>query len=112
MGTDPPRVRGGSLKVVTTNLRPGYLRKNGVPYSAKAVLTEYWDVFKRTNGEEWLTITTQIEDPQYLRVPRIVGLVLKYVAPPYLAIVFVAVSLVCHAEGMDTPGANRSRTDP
>jgi hypothetical protein len=77
VGTEPPRARGGSLKVVTTNLRPGYLRKNGVPYSAKAVLTEYWDVFKRTNGEEWLTITTQIEDPQYLRVPRIVALPFK-----------------------------------
>lgn len=76
-GTEKPRVRGGSLKVVTTNLRPGYLRKNGVPYSAKAVLTEYWDVFKRSSGEEWLTITTQIEDPQYLRVPRIVALPFK-----------------------------------
>ncbi len=25
--------RGGSLKVVTTDLKPGYLRKNGIPYS-------------------------------------------------------------------------------
>src|SRR4030095_9223392 len=33
--------RGGSLKVVTTNLRPGYLRRNGVPYSANARVTEY-----------------------------------------------------------------------
>ncbi len=39
---------GGSLKVVTTNLRPGYLRKNGVPYSENAVLTEYWDLGIRT----------------------------------------------------------------
>ena len=31
-GKAPPR--GGSLKVVTTNIRPGYLRKNGGPYSA------------------------------------------------------------------------------
>jgi hypothetical protein len=36
-------VRGGSLKVVTTNMKSGYLRKNGVPYSANAVLTEYFD---------------------------------------------------------------------
>jgi len=68
---------GGSLKVVTTNLRPGYLRKNGVPYSADAVLTEYWEVFVRSNGEEWLTITTQIEDPQYLQRPRLVALPFK-----------------------------------
>src|SRR5262249_2323184 len=29
---------GGNLKVVTTNMRAGYLRKNGVPYSEKAAL--------------------------------------------------------------------------
>src|SRR5712692_6830572 len=34
---------GGSLKVVTTRLKPGYLRKNGVPYSANAVMVEYYD---------------------------------------------------------------------
>ena len=45
---EPPAVgKGGSLKVITTNLRAGYLRKNGVPYSENAVLTEYWEVFKR-----------------------------------------------------------------
>ena len=52
------RPSGGSLRVVTTNLRAGYLRKNGVPYSENAVLTEHWDLYKRPNGEEWLTITT------------------------------------------------------
>ncbi len=35
--------RAGNLKVVTTHLLPGYLRKNGVPYSANTVLTEYYD---------------------------------------------------------------------
>jgi hypothetical protein len=69
----PLRPRGGSLRVVTTNLRAGYLRKNGVPYSENAVLTEHWDVSKLANGEEWLTITTQVEDPQYLRGPRLVA---------------------------------------
>jgi hypothetical protein len=72
-----PAPNGGSLRVVTTNLRPGYLRKNGVPYSANTVLTEYWDVYKRPNGEEWLTITTQVEDPLYLREPRLVALPFK-----------------------------------
>jgi len=33
----PPR--GGSLKVVTTNMLPGYIRKNGVPYSRGACLS-------------------------------------------------------------------------
>jgi hypothetical protein len=77
-GDEPPSgPKGGSLRVVTTHLRPGYLRKNGVPYSANAVLTEYWDLYKRPNGEEWLTITTQIEDPLYLREPRLVALPFK-----------------------------------
>ena len=74
-GGGPPRPpTGGSMKAVTTHLRPGYLRKNGVPYSASTVLTEYWDLFKRPNGDEWLTITTQIEDPVYLSQPRVTGL--------------------------------------
>src|SRR5207248_3252243 len=34
-----PTPSGGSLQVVTKNLRPGYLRKNGVPYSENAVMT-------------------------------------------------------------------------
>ena len=74
-----PRVRapGGSLHVVTKNMRAGYLRKNGVPYSENAVLTEYWDLYKRPNGEEWLTITTQLEDPQYLRAPRLTAPLFK-----------------------------------
>jgi hypothetical protein len=64
--TPPIRPSGGSLQVVTRNLRTGYLRKNGVPYSENAVLTEHWDYYKRPNGEEWLTITTQLEDSEYL----------------------------------------------
>src|SRR5688500_15798412 len=70
---DAPPVRpgGGSLRVVTTNLRAGYLRKNGVPYSENAVLTEHWDLYKRPNGEQWLTITTQVEDPRFLNTARL-----------------------------------------
>jgi hypothetical protein len=59
----------GSLTVVTTNMRPGYLRKNGVPYSASAKLTEYWDVHKGRNGEQWLVVSTIVDDPKYLQVP-------------------------------------------
>lgn len=62
--------RGGSLKVVTTHLRPGYLRKNGVPYSAETVLTEYYDVTSpERNGDRWLMVTTVVDDPRYLTVP-------------------------------------------
>ena len=73
----PIHPTGGSLQVVTKNLRAGYLRKNGVPYSENAVLTEHWDLYKRPNGEQWLTITTQIEDPQYLSNVRLVAPVFK-----------------------------------
>jgi hypothetical protein len=75
--TPPVRPTGGSLQVVTKDFRAGYLRKNGVPYSENAVLTEYWDLYKRPNGEEWLTITTQLEDPQYLRAPRLTAPIFK-----------------------------------
>jgi hypothetical protein len=74
-----PAVRpsGGSLRITTTNLRAGYLRKNGVPYSENAVLTESWDLYQRPSGEQWLTITTQVEDPRNLRTPRIVAPLFK-----------------------------------
>jgi hypothetical protein len=58
--------RNGSLRVVTTNLRPGYLRKNGVPYSANARVTEYINRTNEPNGDSWLIVTTVVEDPQSL----------------------------------------------
>jgi len=61
--------QGRSLEVVTTNLRAGYLRKNGVPYSEKTTMTEYFDYHKEPNGDEWFTVTTIVRDPQYLREP-------------------------------------------
>jgi len=63
--------RGGSLKVVTSNMTGGWVRKNGVPYSANAVLTEYFDRFYGPNGEEWINVTTMVEDPQYFTQPFI-----------------------------------------
>jgi hypothetical protein len=64
-GGAPPR--GGSLKVVTTRLKEGYLRKNGVPYSENTVVTEYFDRHSESNGDEWFTVTTIVEDPKYLQ---------------------------------------------
>jgi len=54
---------GGSLRVVTTGLRPGYLRRNGVPYSASAVVTEYYNRTSEPNGDSWLIVTTVVDDP-------------------------------------------------
>ncbi len=61
----------GALKVVTTDMKPGYLRLNGVPYSAKAVLTEYFDRTHEANGDSWLIDTAIVEDPMYLNQPFI-----------------------------------------
>lgn len=62
-----------SLKVTTTNLRAGYLRKNGVPYSENAVVTEYFDVAPLPAGGQVLLVTTIVDDPQYLQQPFIVS---------------------------------------
>jgi hypothetical protein len=63
------QARSGNLKVVTTHLLPGYLRTNGVPYSANTVLTEYYDRIQAPNGDQWLVVTTQVVDPRYLTMP-------------------------------------------
>jgi hypothetical protein len=63
---------GGSLFVTTTNFREGYLRKNGVPYSAAATITEYFDkVGPEPNGDVILLVRTVVEDPRYLQMPFI-----------------------------------------
>jgi hypothetical protein len=56
----------GSLKVRTTNMRAGYLRKNGVPYSENMVLTEYFDITHESNGDQWLVVMSLVDDPLYL----------------------------------------------
>src|SRR5437660_342169 len=63
------RPPGGTLKVVTTKLKPGYLRKNGVPYSANAAVAEYYDRVTEPNGDVYLVVTTTVEDPVYLAQP-------------------------------------------
>jgi len=59
------------LKVTTTRMRPGYLRKNGVPYSANATVDEYFNRFNY-GGQTWLFVTTVVNDPQYLIEPYVV----------------------------------------
>jgi hypothetical protein len=57
---------GGYLEAKTTNLTGGWLRRNGVPYSADATVTEYFARFAAPNGDEWLMVTTIVDDPRYL----------------------------------------------
>jgi hypothetical protein len=64
----PSPGKGGDLEVITTHMRPGYLRKNGVPYSENAVLSEYFNVFypEGPQGTVYLTVTSGVDDPKYL----------------------------------------------
>ncbi|HVG73582.1 MAG TPA: hypothetical protein VM819_21895 [Vicinamibacterales bacterium] len=74
-GGPPPRGQarintGANLKIVTTNFREGYLRKNGIPYSEQAVVTEYIHRLPtHPNGDNWLQLITIVEDPRYLTQP-------------------------------------------
>ena len=61
-GGPPPR----ALKVVTTNLLEGWLRRNGVAYSEQTTLTEHWDRVAFPNGDVWLTVSQYVNDPKYL----------------------------------------------
>jgi hypothetical protein len=63
--------QGGRLKVVTTNLTPGFLRKNGVPYSADTVVTEYYNLLQQPDGQQWFVVTTVVRDPGNLAVDYI-----------------------------------------
>ena len=60
---------GGSLKVVTDNLLPGYIRKNGVPYSERAVLTEYFNRIAGAQNDLYFAVTAMVDDPTYLTQP-------------------------------------------
>jgi hypothetical protein len=62
--------RPGALKVLTTNLKAGYLRRNGVPYSEDTVVNEYFDRLS-AYGTDWMTVFTIVEDPHYLNQPFI-----------------------------------------
>ncbi len=67
--------RGGTLIVRTDNMIPGYIRKNGVPYSDDAVLTEYFNVVTNTapgtQNQSYLAVTAFVEDSKYLNLPFI-----------------------------------------
>jgi len=55
-----------TLIVTTTHMKAGTLRRNGVPSSAYAVMTEYW--FRQGT---LLTMVSYVQDPIYLEEPFI-----------------------------------------
>lgn len=60
------RATSAQLKVTTSGFRSGYVRRNGVPYSENAQITEYYVVVKADNNDQWLVVTTIIDDPTYM----------------------------------------------
>jgi len=67
-GPGPSAPVGGKLKVVTTNLTGGFLRKNGVPHSANTAITEYYNLLVEPAGTRWFVVTTIVHDPENLTV--------------------------------------------
>jgi len=65
-----PKPKWLPLKVVTTQVRPAWLRKNGVPYSDRAVITEHFMPFA-AGDQQWFTVMTIVDDPTYLTQPFI-----------------------------------------
>ena len=70
--------RGGApsaryLRITTTDLLAGYLRKNGVPYGESASLLEYVDLFREPNGAAIIVWTAVVNDPVNLETPYIVS---------------------------------------
>jgi hypothetical protein len=65
--------RGGNLKVLTSRLLPGYYWKNGMPYTAKATLTEYFRTMELPDHSQWIRYTQIPNDPEYLTQPWIVN---------------------------------------
>jgi hypothetical protein len=57
---------GDMLTTYTTHIKMGYLRRNGVPTSDEATVTEHW-----VRHGDILTVTTVVEDPIYLTEPLV-----------------------------------------
>ena len=57
---------GDMLKVTTTHLKEGWVRRNGLPRSDRATIVEYW-----IRNEDYLTLVTIVSDPVYLTEPLI-----------------------------------------
>jgi hypothetical protein len=76
-GLPPGAPTQGELKVVTTQMRPGYIRKNGVPYSANAVLTENFVRLVDDDNTQYLAVTQMVEDPVYLAQPIVRTMMFK-----------------------------------
>jgi hypothetical protein len=60
---------GGDLAVLTTDLAPGWLRRNGVPYGSRTRVIEHYQTFQDPTGKQWFDVATEVVDPEYLNTP-------------------------------------------
>ncbi|MGO9993622.1 MAG: hypothetical protein ACLPTF_14065 [Steroidobacteraceae bacterium] len=64
---DADAAKFGSLKIVTTNMLQGLIRKNGVAYSDQSTLDESWELHRDLDTQtQYLIVTARLEDPVYL----------------------------------------------
>ena len=57
---------GNMLTITTTHLKPNYLRRNGLPASARRTFTEHW-----VQHGDYLSVVTVINDPVFLTEPMV-----------------------------------------
>jgi hypothetical protein len=65
-GFSTGRWEGDVLTVTTTHLKTGWIRRNGIPRSDRATLTEHW-----IRHGDYLTLVSIVNDPAYLTEPFI-----------------------------------------
>ena len=70
---------GNMLNILTTDLKRGYIRRNGIPRSDEGELQEHY-----IRHDEFLTIIAVVKDPVYLTEPFIRSS--NYIVDPALAI--------------------------
>jgi hypothetical protein len=101
---------GDIMTTTVTHLKEGYVRRNGLPRSDKATLTEHWI----RNGDI-LTVVTIVHDPVYLTEPFIRStdyeLDLRQQVPPYPCGVVQEVDRAKNEVPHYLPGTNPFRTE-
>lgn len=79
LGHSVGRWENGILTVTTTQMTPYYHRRNGVPYSENAVMTEHFIL----HDDDYLTLIVKVDDPEYLTEPLVRTLSFKRLPDSY-----------------------------
>jgi hypothetical protein len=101
---------GDMLTVTTTHLKIGWIRRNGVPRSDRAVVTEHF-----IRHEKYLTVVTIVNDPVYLTEPFIRSTdfieATDQIIPPYPCEAVVEIERPIGVVPSHLPGANTFLTE-